>query len=69
VQVPTFLRRQTFENWKPGENDVPSGTVISATNAALLQGMNLVGVGVIVADGVGDDVGVVVKVGVAVGST
>ena len=66
VHVPTFLRRQIFVNWKPGENEVPSGTVTSATNSALLHGIIFVGVGVIVGVNVG--VEVIVGVGVAVGT-
>ena len=66
--MPTFRRRQTFVNWKPGVNEVPSGMVTSATNAALSHGVIRAGVSVMVGEGVRDGVGVVVGVGVAVGS-
>ncbi len=58
--------RQTFVNWEPGENQVPSGTVTSVTNAALSHGVVLVGVNEAVGEGVADDVRVIVGDGVAV---
>ncbi len=47
-------KRQVFVNVSPGLTSVPSGTVISATNAARLQGTApTIGVGVFVRPGVG----------------
>ncbi len=67
MQVPVFFISHVFSKFCPGVISVLSGTLMSATNAALSQNSDVAcACGVLVAVDVGEGVGVFVTCGVEV---